>query len=106
MTPVPPVWNRAMRSARSLASLPVQVNIAWAGPIECVASSRSAYPTTPSVRYLVCVLRVASCRATAAVTAGCECPTDGTLLYASRYATPSGSYRCTPAPRANSTGSS
>ena len=80
ITPVPPVWNRAMRSARSFASLPVQVNIAWAGPIGCVASSRSAYPTTPSVRYLVCVLSVASWRVTAAVTAGCECPTDGTLL--------------------------
>ena len=42
ITPVPPVKVRAIRSARSLASLPVQVNIAWAGPIECVASSRSA----------------------------------------------------------------
>ena len=42
ITPVPPVWNRAMRSARSFASLPVQVNMAWAGPIACVASSRSA----------------------------------------------------------------
>ena len=80
ITPVPPVKVRAIRTPRSLASLPVQVNIAWAGPTECVASSRSAYPTTPSVRYLVCVLSVASCRDTASVTRGCECPTDGTLL--------------------------
>ncbi len=42
MKPVPPVQVRATRSARSLASLPVQVNMIWLISAGKVASSFSA----------------------------------------------------------------